>query len=99
MSADLALLDMAAVAPAKKVSFNPEHHLAAKSSPKLLTMKDLGLPEDMGVSPIAVSEPFQLFTAEAVQQMRAEVLSEAVWDACRYSSNLAQCALRGFAPE
>ena len=60
-------------------------------------MKDIGLPEDKGISPVAVSEPFPLFTEEAVMRMRAEVLSESVMKNCQYSSNLAQCQLRGYA--
>ena len=61
-------------------------------------MEEIGM-ADKGVSPNAVSEPFPLFTEEAVQQMRAEVLSEPVWKNCQYKSNIAQCQLRGFAPE
>ena len=80
------------------VSFDPEKHLAFTPPSKIYTMKDLNL-DDIGVSPIAVSEPFPLFSAEAIQDMRAEVLSDQVWDNCQYSSNLAQCQLRGFAPE
>jgi hypothetical protein len=62
-------------------------------------MKDINLPEDTGVSPFAVSEPFQLFTKEAVMRMREEVLSKEVLKNCQYSSNLAQCQLRGYAAE
>ena len=61
-------------------------------------MEEIGL-ADKGVSPVAVSEPFSLFTKEAIQQMRAEVLSKNVLENCKYSSNIAQCQLRGFAPE
>lgn len=61
-------------------------------------MTELGL-GDKGISPVAVSEPFQLFTADAIKQMRSEVLSKAVFDNCKYSSNLAQCQLRGLAPK
>ncbi|KAI8635446.1 hypothetical protein F5Y19DRAFT_11746 [Xylariaceae sp. FL1651] len=78
-------------------AFTPEKHLAFKDMPKVYTMKELGIPEDRGVSPIAVSEPFTLFTEEAVRRMRQEVLSPEVMKNCRYSSNLAQCQLRGFA--
>lgn len=80
-------------------SFNPKKHIKFTPPSKVYTMQELGLPEDTGVSPVAVSEPFPLFTTEAIHRMRAEVLSEAVWDNCKYSSNLAQCQLRGFAPE
>lgn len=80
-------------------TFNPEKHINFTPPSKIYTMLDIGLPEDTGVSAVAVSEPFPLFTAEAIYRMREEVLSEAVWNNCQYSSNLAQCQLRGFAPE
>lgn len=77
--------------------FNPARHLAFKDAPKVYTMKDIGFSEDTGISPVAVSEPFPLFTEEAVMRMRQEVLSPEVIGNCQYSSNLAQCQLRGFA--
>lgn len=79
--------------------FSPMKHLDFKSPVKTYTMKDLNLPEGTGVSPFAVSEPFSLFTPEAVHRMRAEVLSNEVMENCQYSSNLAQCQLRGFAAQ
>ncbi|OTB13599.1 hypothetical protein K445DRAFT_76331 [Daldinia sp. EC12] len=78
-------------------SFNPVRHLSFKEAPKVYTMKELGFAEDIGISPVAVSEPFPLFTEEAVMRMRKEVLSNEVLSNCQYSSNLAQCQLRGFA--
>ena len=75
--------------PKKYIDFIPPSHI--------YKMSDLDLPEDTGVSPVAVSEPFQLFSHEAVLRMRAEVLSDEVWNNCQYSSNLARCQLRGFA--
>ncbi|KAI0378091.1 hypothetical protein F5Y04DRAFT_291501 [Hypomontagnella monticulosa] len=77
--------------------FDPARHLAFKEPQKVYTMKDIGLSEDTGISPVAVSEPFPLFTEEAVMRMRQEVLSPEVLGNCQYSSNLAQCQLRGFA--
>ena len=62
-------------------------------------MKELDFPDGAGVSSVAVSEPFSLFTQDAVQRMRAEILSSKVWENCQYSSNLAQCQLRGFASQ
>ncbi|KAI0898163.1 hypothetical protein F4806DRAFT_493828 [Annulohypoxylon nitens] len=78
-------------------AFDPSRHLAFKEAPKVHTMKEIGLSEDTGISPVAVSEPFPLFTEEAVMRMRQEVLSPEVLKNCQYSSNLAQCQLRGFA--
>jgi hypothetical protein len=76
--------------------FNPSVHLSYTTSPKTYTMSEIGL-ADKGVSPIAVSEPFPLFTREAIEGMRSEVLSKPVWDGYRVHSNLAACQLRGFA--
>ena len=85
--------------PPSNDEFDPKKHLAFILPSKTYTMEDIKLPRDTGVSSFAVSEPFQLFTEEAVRRMRAEILSREVWENCQYSSNLAQCQLRGFAPK
>ncbi|KAI4145283.1 MAG: hypothetical protein L6R39_003862 [Caloplaca ligustica] len=77
--------------------FDPKKHIQYEPPSKVHTMKDLNLPENTGISSVAVSEPFPLFSTDAIHRMRAEVLSKDVWDNCQYSSNLAQCQLRGFA--
>ncbi len=77
--------------------FDPKKHIDFKAPLKSYTMSDLKLPEGTGVSPFAVSEPFQLFTPEAVQRMRAEIFKPEVMNHYQYSSNLAQCQLRGYA--
>ncbi|EXJ79046.1 hypothetical protein A1O3_08547 [Capronia epimyces CBS 606.96] len=82
----------------RPMAFDPAKHLNFKHPEKVWTMEEIGMAEK-GVSPIAVSEPFTLFTEEAIQTMRAEVLSKPVLENCKYSSNLAHCQLRGFAPE
>jgi hypothetical protein len=91
------LLKMAVLDP-PKVAFDPSRHLSFQAPKKVWSMEELGFAES-GVSPNAVSEPFQLFTEDAIKQMRAEVLSKAVLDNCQYSSNIAQCQLRGMAPQ
>ena len=98
-SADTPLIDMSGVAATPRIPFNADSHIEFQPPSRVHTMRDLGLPEDTGISPIAVSEPFPLFSAEAIQQMRTEILSKDVWDHCQYSSNLSQCQLRGFAPD
>lgn len=85
------------ISPLGSDDFNASKHLGFKKPPKVWSMKDLGLPENTGISPVAVSEPFPLFTQEAVMRMRKEVLCPEVMANCKYSSNLAQCQLRGFA--
>jgi hypothetical protein len=81
-----------------KLEFDATKHLAYSPPSKVWTMNELSK-GNQGISPVAVSEPFPLFTEEAVKQMRAEVLSKAVLENCKYSSNLAHLQLRGFAPE
>jgi hypothetical protein len=89
--------NMATKAPRRPV-FDPARHLDFQPPKKIWTMEEIGF-ADKGVSPIAVSEPFPLFTQETIDAMRAEVLSKPVMENCRYSSNLAKCQLRGFASE
>ncbi|KAF2015737.1 hypothetical protein BU24DRAFT_433124 [Aaosphaeria arxii CBS 175.79] len=79
--------------------FDAQKHIAYKTEPKVLTMKDIGYADDTGVSPVAVSHPFQLFSSEAVQQMRAEIFKREVMENCSFSSNIAACQLRGYAPK
>lgn len=87
------------LAPCDRVSFDPAKHIKFTPPSKVWTMQELDYPEGKGISPVGVSEPFPLFSEEAVKQMRAEILDETVWDKYKFSSNLSQCQLRGFAPE
>ena len=81
-----------------KSPFNPTKHLSYNGLPTRHTMEELALP-DVGISPIAVSEPFELFSKEAAKYMRDEVLSDEVWENCRFASSLAACQLRGMSPK
>ena len=85
--------------PKECVSFDPSKHLNHAPPSKVYTMKELGYPDSRGVSPIGVSEPFPLFSGEAIEQMRKEVLNPDMPAKYQYSSDLAQSQLRGFAPE
>lgn len=80
-----------------KENFNPAKHLKFTPPSKTHSMEELGFAHRVGVSPVAVSEPFPLFTQEAVMRFREEVLSKEVMDNCSVSSNLSHCQLRGFA--
>lgn len=77
-------------------TFSPESHIGFNKFPKTYSMSDIELP-DSPLSSFAVSEPFQLFTVEAIQRMRAEIFKPEVMENFSYSSNLAQCQLRGYA--
>ncbi|EHL02709.1 hypothetical protein M7I_1225 [Glarea lozoyensis 74030] len=62
-------------------------------------MEDIGYPSNNGVSPNAVSEPFRLFSEEAVDIMRSEVLNKEVQENYSYTSDIAPKQLRGYAPK
>ena len=81
-----------------KTPFEPSNHLYFVPPKAVVTMKDIGL-EGHGISPVAVSEPFPLFTNEAIQQFRAEIFSKPVLDHCQVSSNFASNMIRAYAAE
>lgn len=80
-----------------KDPFDANKHLKYTAPSKIHSMQELGFADRHGVSPIAVSEPFPLFSQEAIMRFREEVLSKEVMDNYSVSSNLAHCQLRGFA--
>jgi len=79
--------------------FDPDKHLARDYPSKIYTMDELGYAENIGVSPVAVSSPFQLFTPEAIQVMRTEIFKPEVLEKYKFSSNIARSQLRGYAKE
>lgn len=79
------------------IVFDPKVHLNFLQPGKVIMMEDIGYPKNTGISPIAVTEPFSIFTAECVQLFRDEVLSEEVQQHCAVASNIAACQVRGYA--
>lgn len=80
-----------------KEAFDPQKHLDFQPPKKVYTVKEIGL-EGHGISPVAASEPFPLFTTEAIRQMRAEIFSEPVLANCQYASTFAKNMVRGMGP-
>lgn len=81
-------------------SFDPEKHLVFKDTkPTTHSMTDIGLPLSNGVSPVAVSEPFPLFSEEAINIMRKEFLSDEVLEKYSWTSDIAPKQIRGYASE
>ncbi|EMG50463.1 hypothetical protein SBY92_000227 [Candida maltosa Xu316] len=93
------------------ITFDPMIHLTyyATTDPvvkdrfhqtRRLTMDELGLTHPHQISPIGVSDPFQLFTEEAIIIMRRELLQkETFLKYARYSYNSTSgldCVVRGF---
>lgn len=77
-----------------KESFDPKKHIFYQPPKRIFSMKDIGL-EGQGISPNAVTEPFPLFTQDAIRQMRSEIFSQDVLDNCQYSSPFVSRTVRG----
>ncbi|KAF2842892.1 hypothetical protein M501DRAFT_965729 [Patellaria atrata CBS 101060] len=81
------------------VEFDPAKHILFQPPSKIIKMTDIGYAEDTGVSPVAVSHPFQLFSEDAIGEMRKEIFKKEVLANCKYESNIAACQLRGYSPK
>lgn len=80
-----------------KTEFSAPKHLIFETA-DVVTMEQIGYSESYGISPVAYSKPFQLFSKDAVEEMRQEVF--AVRDNHEehiFSSNSASIQLRGYA--
>jgi hypothetical protein len=84
--------------PAVGKLFNASKHLLYEEPAYVHTMEDIGFSSTNGVSPIAVSEPFRLFSEDAVNIMRAEILDPEVQAKYSYTSDIAPRQIRGYAP-
>ncbi|KAL1874096.1 hypothetical protein Plec18167_006030 [Paecilomyces lecythidis] len=81
----------------KKESFDASKHLCFQPPQKIYTMAEIGL-KGQGISPHAASEPFPLFTQEAIKQMRSEIFSKDTVDNCQYASTFNKNMIRGMGP-
>lgn len=81
----------------KKVGFDPEKHLNFAEPERIYSMKEIGR-ERAGISPIAFTTPFSLFTQDAINQMRAELFDPEILEDFHVSSDFASNMLKGFGP-
>lgn len=99
-SSDSTKIDMSSESDFTTIpKFDPVKHLAFQPPTGIVKMTDIGLAADTGVSPVAASEPFQLFSKEAIEIMRAEIFNPEVHEKCKFSSNIAKAQLRGYVPK
>lgn len=74
-------------APYTPPAFDPAVHLCYKPGVQK-SMAELGVENDKQISSIGCAMPFPLFTEEAIDIMRAELLREEVFSNCAFKSNL-----------
>ena len=68
--------------------FDPAVHLCYMPGGPQRSISDLGVTSDRKISNIGCAPPFPLFTEEAVDIMRAELLRGKVFDNCAFSSSI-----------
>jgi len=77
--------------------FDPAIHLCYKPTHKKYTFEELGL-KHKGISPVAATEAFPLFTKEAIRELRKDCLSTKAQDDFTFSSKIAACQAREYHP-
>jgi hypothetical protein len=82
----------------ERIQFDASKHVAYVAPPKITTMGEIGY-EGRGISPVAVSEPFSLFSGEAIYQMRAEAFHKDVLENCQVASGFASNMIRAYSPK
>lgn len=83
----------------KAVKFDPVKHLVLRKPDAVYTWTSLGFSKDYGVSSFCAAEPFQLFSSEAIEEMRKEVLDPETLEKFCYSDDNTAMSMRGFAAE
>ncbi|KAH7011059.1 hypothetical protein EDB80DRAFT_749601 [Ilyonectria destructans] len=78
--------------------FDASKHIHFEYPKKCCTMKDIGK-EGAGISTHAISEPFPLFTNEAIKQFRGEIFSDRVLEKYQCGSGMATNMIRGYCPK
>ncbi|KEY70366.1 hypothetical protein S7711_08954 [Stachybotrys chartarum IBT 7711] len=79
------------------VPFNADKHVQFEFPQKCYTMTDIGK-QGAGISDHAISEPFPLFTHDAIRQFRREIFSEGVLSKYQCGSPMATNMIRGYCP-
>ncbi|KAJ4007151.1 hypothetical protein NW752_010573 [Fusarium irregulare] len=89
------VIEAAQAIPAE--DFDAKKHVNFEFPKRTYTMQDWGY-ENQGISPIAGSDPFLLFTEAAAKQVRRELLSDDILKTCQYTSTFTRNQIRGQAP-
>jgi hypothetical protein len=60
------------------VHFDPTRHMAFEAPQDVITLRELLLSEDNACSPVAITQPFPLFSLEGVIEMRKDIFRKEV---------------------
>ncbi|KAI1625869.1 hypothetical protein EDD37DRAFT_692877 [Exophiala viscosa] len=84
---------------APRVHFDPKIHLRFQKPEKTYTLDDLKYNTKQAVGHVAATDPFPLFTREAIVEMRRELLSERTIKNCMTYTRPGSVQIRGAAPQ
>ena len=87
------VIEAAQAIPAEE--FDAKKYVNFEFPKRTYTMQDWGY-ENQGISPIAGSDPFPLFTEAAAKQVRREILSDDVLKTCQYTLTFTRNQVRGY---
>lgn len=79
----------------KAQRFDPDTHLNFTDPEKIYSMKEIGR-EGAGISPVALTTPFPLFSQEAIEQIRSELFTPEILENHDVTSDFASNMLRGY---
>lgn len=85
--------------PSAPQNFDPSKHLCFEPPKSLVTLKELLLSEKNAISPVAITEPFPLFTLEGVKQMRADLFRAEVVNKHAYRTKSRCFKMRGYSKD
>ncbi|KAI1614568.1 hypothetical protein EDD36DRAFT_418399 [Exophiala viscosa] len=81
----------------KSVSlFDPSQHLCFEKPKENVMLKDLGLSEEGAIAPLAITDPFPLFSLDCVRRMREEMFQEKIINGYHQRMEPGCYTLRGF---
>ncbi|KIW44967.1 uncharacterized protein PV06_03396 [Exophiala oligosperma] len=83
----------------ERVRFDPKKHLRFQMPDKTYTLEDLKYETKQAVGKVAATDPFPLFSPEAIVEMRRELLSERTIKNCMTYTRPGSVQIRGAAPQ
>ena len=83
----------------ERVHFDPKKHLRFDMPKKVYTLEDLKFPFKQEAGNVAATDPFPLFTKEAIVQIRRELFSPRTIRNCMTTRRLGSAQVRGAAPQ
>ena len=83
----------------QRVHFDPKIHLRFDLPEKVYTLEDLKYPFKQQAGNVAATDPFPIFTREAIVEMRRELFAARTFQNCMSKRRAGSVQIRGAAPQ